>query len=367
MEQKRKKQISRQQSILLLVCIAMLLAAAACFGAWWWLSRLLASQREAERWQGDGEMPFKQISCFLPMNEMMTLEQIATFRSAAMTRLKESSLDVSGDAVLMMDCWSTNGTVNVKGEHGKGEAAVIAVGGNYFNFHPIRLLNGDYLHPDDLMQDRVLLDEELSWLLFGGTNLQGKQLTVNGIPYVVAGVIERETDFATRKAYSGEMGMFMSYEGLRSLDENLKIDCYEYVLANPVKDFAVNAAREKFPIKHAEILCNTDRYQYDKLMMDIVLKYGSRSTHASGILYPYWENAARITEDWAALCCLLGTLLPIFPAIVGTVWLVRAFRRGRKKMAEEILPEAKEKTEEAIRVRQRKRWEKKHEEHEKQE
>ena len=81
------------------------------------------------------------------MNEMMTLEQIATFRSAAMTRLKESSLDVSGDAVLMMDCWSTNGTVNVKGEHGKGEAAVIAVGGNYFDFHPIRLLNGDYLHP----------------------------------------------------------------------------------------------------------------------------------------------------------------------------------------------------------------------------
>ena len=241
------------------------------------------------------------------------------------------------------------------------------MGGNYFDFHPIRLLNGDYLHPDDLMQDRVLLDEELSWLLFGGTNLQGKQLTVNGIPYVVAGVIERETDFATRKAYSGEMGMFMSYEGLRSLDENLKIDCYEYVLANPVKDFAVNAAREKFPIKHAEILCNTDRYQYDKLMMDIVLKYGSRSTHASGILYPYWENAARITEDWAALSCLLGTLLPIFPAIVGTVWLVRAFRRGRKKMAEEILPEAKEKTEEAIRVRQRKRWEKKHEEHEKQE
>ena len=186
MEQKRKKQISRQQSILLLVCIAMLLAAAACFGAWWWLSRLLASQREAERWQGDGEMPFKQISCFLPMNEMMTLEQIATFRSVAMTRLKESSLDVSGDAVLMMDCWSTNGTVNVKGEHGKGEAAVIAVGGNYFDFHPIRLLNGDYLHPDDLMQDRVLLDEELSWLLFGGTNLQGKQLTVNGIPELAA-------------------------------------------------------------------------------------------------------------------------------------------------------------------------------------
>ncbi len=124
MEQKRTKQISRQQIILLLVCIAMLLAAAACFGAWWWLSHLLASQREAERWQGDSEMPYKQISCFLPMNEMMSLEQIATFRSAAMAKLKESSLDISGDEILMMDCWSTNGTVNARGEHGKGEAAV---------------------------------------------------------------------------------------------------------------------------------------------------------------------------------------------------------------------------------------------------
>lgn len=360
MEQKRKKQISRQQSILLLVCIAMLLTAAACFGAWWWLSRLLASQREAERWQGDSEMPYKQISCFLPMNEMMTLEQIGTFRSAAMARLKESSLDVSGDEMLMMDCWSTNGTVNVKGEHGKGEAAVIAVGGNYFDFHPIRLLNGDYLHPDDLMQDRVLLDEELSWLLFGGTNLQGKQLTVNGIPYVVAGVIERETDFATQKAYSGEMGMFMSYEGLHKLQEDLKIDCYECVLANPVKNFAINVAREKFPIGKGEILCNTDRYQVEKLMTDIVLKYGTRSAHSTGILYPYWENAARMTEDWAALCLLLGTLLPIFPLIMACIWLVHAFRRGKKKMAEEILPEAKEKSEEAIRVRQRRRWEKKH-------
>jgi hypothetical protein len=55
-------------------------------------------------------------------------------------------------------------------------------------------------------------------------------------------------------------------------------------------------------------------------------------------------------------------VLPIFPAIMGGIWLIGALRRGKKKMDEEILPEAREKTEEAIRVRQRKRWEKKHSE-----
>ena len=361
MDQKGKKQISRQQIILLLVCIAMVLAAAACFMAWWLLAHMLPSQQAAERWQGDSDMPYKQISCFLPVNEMITLEQIGTFRTAAMTKLKESSLDITGDEVLMMDCWSTNGKVNAKGTHGKGEAAVIAVGGNYFDFHPIHLLNGDYLHPNDLMEDRVLLDTELSWLLFGGYDLQGMPVTINGIPYVVAGVIERETDPASRKAWPEDtLGMFMSYEGLHKLQEDLKIDCYECVLANPVKNFAINVAREKFPIGKGEILCNTDRYQVEKLMTDIVLKYGTRSAHSTGILYPYWENAARMTEDWAALCLLLGTLLPIFPLIMACIWLVHAFRRGKKKMAEEILPETKEKTEEAIRVRQRRRWEKKH-------
>ena len=352
--------MSKQQLTLLLLCIAMAVAAAVCLFLWWRISRMLLSQQAAERWQGDSEMPYKQISCFLPTDKEITLEQIGTFRNAAMTKLKEGSLDITGSEVLMQDCWSTNGTAAVKGTHGKGQAAVIAVGGNYFDFHPIRLINGDYLHPNDLMEDRVLLDEELAWLLFGGTSLQGMEVRIEGVPYVVAGVIEREKDFASKKAYSpDEMVMFMSYEGLRNLNEELKINCYEYVMANPVKNFALGVAQEKFPIGRGEILCNTDRYSFNK-MLDIVRHYGNRSTQSNGVLYPYWENAARISEDWAALFWALGMLLPIFPIIMACIWLVGGFKRGRKKMAEEIMPEAKEKAEEAVRVRQRKRWLKKH-------
>ena len=365
-KKKRRTSLSSRQKILLLISVLMLLASGICFFLCWRLSRMLTAQQEAERWQGEGDMPYKQISCFLPMDQQITLEQIATFRKAAMSRLKEGSLDISGEEILMQDCWSTTGTVNVSGRHGKGEASVIAVGGNYFDFHPIRLLDGDYLHPEDLMEDRVLLDVELSWLLFGGTSLQGQEVRLNGIPYVVAGVIERESDFASRKAYTSGMGLYVSYEGLQKLyeDTDIKINCYEYVMANPVKNFALNLAKEKFPIGRGEIVCNTDRYQFGHLT-DIILQYGARSTQSTGVLFPYWENAARITEDWAALFLLLGMVLPIFPVILGISVATRAYKSGKTKMEEEILPEMREKAGEAVRVRQRKRWERKHGAHEK--
>ena len=67
------------------------------------------------------------------------------------------------------------------------------------------------------MQDRALLDEETAWLLFGGTDIQGLSFKINGVPFVVAGVIEREQDFATKKAYTDGMGIFISYDGYMNL------------------------------------------------------------------------------------------------------------------------------------------------------
>ena len=36
---------------------------------------------------------------------------------------------------------------------------------------------------------------------------------------------------------------------------------------------------------------------------------------ASGILYPYWENAARYTEDMMALLVVLAVLAAIVPLV----------------------------------------------------
>ena len=330
-----------------------------CFGAWRWLAGLLDSQQEAKRWQGDGELPFSQISCFLPSDEQIGLLEVAGFRSEAMKKLKEASLDISGDQTLMLDAWSTSTKLYTSGEHGRGEASVIAVGGDFFDFHPLQLLSGDYIRQSDLMQDRILLSEEVAWMLFGGTDLAGMSMKLNGVPFVVAGVVKQETDFASKKANSDSLDLYISYDGLLQLDENAKINCYEFVMADPVKNFALNVAKEKFPIGKGEILCNTTRYDYGK-MIDQVLSFGSRGAQTTGAVLPYWENAARRTEDWASLCCLIGTLALLYLVILFAVLAVQYGKIWKGRMEDEILPKLKDQTEEAIRVRQRKRWERKH-------
>ncbi len=349
---------------LLLAAAACLLLAVGCFGARQWLSTLLASQKEAERWQGEGELAFSQVSCFLPANKPIGLSDVSAFRSAMMTKLKDASLDVTGEQQLMLDAWSTTTKLYTDGQHGRGEASVIAVGGNYFDFHPLHLLSGDYIRQSDLMEDRILLGEEVAWMLFGGTDLQGMIMKLNGVPFVVAGVVEQEKDFASRKANSDSLDLYMSYDGLLKLNPDSKISCYELVLAEPVKGFALNAVKDKFPIGGGEIVCNTTRYEFSKLA-DLVLHFGSRGTQTSGTALPYWENAARVTENWASLCAFLGCVFLIFPIMALLVWMVRFMKQGKEKLADDYWPALRDRAAEAVRVRQRRRWERRHGVHEK--
>ena len=72
-----------------------------------------------------------------------------------------------------------------------------------------------------------------------------------------------------------------------------------------------------------------------------------------------------MTEDWASVYVVYMVLLPLLPIVMAVIWLIRLFRRGRRKWEDEIFPEARDRTEEAIRIRKRKRWERKRGAHEK--
>lgn len=362
---------------LIIAGVLLILCAASLIG-FRHVTRMLDSQRAAERWQGESGMNFGQASCYLQADEKISLEQIYTFRNEIQKKLHEAALDIDTDAKLFNDAWCTFGKVNVSSEQGKGEVYATAVGGSFFDFHPLRLLSGNYITENDFMHDRVLLDEETAWLLFGGTDLQGMSFKINGVPFVVAGVIEREDDAVSRKAYTSGMGIYMSYEAYLSLDEataaltgyaaeeqsegaanKTGISCYELVMAEPVKGFTYSLVSEKFPIGGGEIVDNGSRYDALRLIK-LLGKFGSRSMQTQGVAYPYWENAARCTEDWAMALLLAVIVTGVMPVIAGIIMLVRYAAAGRKKLAEEVLPETKEKLEESIRIRQRKHWEKKH-------
>jgi len=351
------------------------LICAACLLVYGHLAGLLDCQHQAERWQGESELPFSQLSCFMSVDEKLSMEQIYTFRKAMMDKFHEAALDIETDVQLFCDAWCAFGKVNVSSGQGKGEVSAVAVGGNFFDFHPIRLLSGNYISPNDLMKDRVLLDEDTAWLLFGGTELSGMSFKINGVPFVVAGVIEREQDFASLKAYSSGMGIYMSYEAYSDLlpagaaaaaaDADMQaadeagINCYEVVMAEPVDGFAMNLAKEKFPIGGGLLVDNSKRFDYGTIIK-LVKAFGERSMQTHGVILPYWENAARCIEDWCFALLCAAIITAILPVVLLVLTAVRYFRRGKNKMEEDILPQAKDKLAEAIRVRQRRAWEKRH-------
>ena len=356
-----KKSISKKKKILIgIISVILAVMSIASFVAMAVIGNILDTQKEAERWRGESDMKFSQISCYLPADNKVQLQQIFEFRTAMMTKFHEAALDVDNENSLFVDAWSTDGKVNVSSSLGKGEVRVTAVGGNFFDFHPLRLLNGTYIYQQDLMKDRVLLDEDTAWLLFGGIDLEGMEMRINGVPFVVSGVIEREQDFASKKAYTAGMGIYMSYDAYKALNENAAISCYELCMAEPVKGFSVAFVKEKFPINGGDIIENTQRYSFGRLIK-LLGQFGSRSMQTMGLSYPYWENAARCTEDWCLLLLFIGMFSAVMPVTVIIIVLVHYIKAGKNKLSDDVFPDIKEKTQEAIRVRQRKHWEKKNE------
>ena len=135
-------------------------------------------------------------------------------------------------------------------------------------------------------------------------------------------------------------------------------------MAEPVDGFVLSFVKEKFPIGSGEIVDNTNRYSFGSLTK-LIGQFGSRSMQTLGVIYPYWENAARCTEDWCTLFMFLGLAATVLPVVTVIVIIVRYLRRGKDKLEDDVIPKLKDGAEEAIRVRQRRRWEKKHGMHEK--
>ena len=96
----------------------------------------------------------------------------------------------------------------------------------------------------------------------------------------------------------------------------------------------------------------------------LVKEFGSRSMQNHGVIYPYWENAARCAEDWGALFAFAAVITAALPVGTALVLAVKYLWRGKTKLEEDVIPDVKEKTAEKIRVQQRKAWEKKHGTHE---
>ena len=367
--------------VLTAVCLCLCLAAVCCAAAFKAAGGTLKSQQAALRWAGDSGARYTQVSLFLPDGSGLDKTKIQSFRLKVADSVKDTTPDTVKN--LMTDAWSTTGKVSIAGGHGKSDAAVLAVGGNYFYFHPLDLASGSYFSDDDLMKDRVLLDEELAWKLYGGSDLAGLTVLINGTPFVVSGVVKHEDDFADKAAYTDGAALYMSFDAYNKLlaasaapsasdttgtdttgtgtggqagtaatggtaantttpttaaaAAKAGITCYEAVLPNPVSGFASDLVTAELNAdKAGAVVENSARYTAGNIWK-VLKNYGQRTMHADTVEYPYWENAARLVENRCALFLLLELLFWLFPAVFACVLLVRLYRYLRKKLRDRYL------------------------------
>ncbi len=336
---KRKWHLAIVNAVLILLFFVCLVV----FGV---LSRKLLSVDAAHRWRNGNEMRFAQIGCFMPVDAPKSEEEIFQFRGTLDQKMVDASLEAPVNGSLYSDAYSGEAKLTVNGENGSTEVKAVGVGGNFFLFHPLQLLSGSYIYESDLMQDRVILDETVAWQLFGGSNVAGQTVSIQGESYYVAGVIRRESDFASIEAYGDGAGIFLSYSALQKLTQ-AGISCYEIVLPDMISGFGLSLVKENFSVGTSDVVQNTGRFSVSGLLR-VIGDFGSRSMRNNGVIYPYWENAVRMIEDYLALLLILMIVFAICPVVSGIVLVIRMTIRGYRIAARNI-PKA------AISVRERAR------------
>ena len=320
--------MNRKKRILCLIAALSALAALAFAIAFFSIGDSLDSQKAARRWQGKNETSFAQVTAFFPIGSEKDAETLPGFRRSFEGKFRDAGLETPENGRLWNDAWSAKCQVTLSGSRGSATASALAVGGDFFFFHPLRLRSGDYISSDDLMQDRVVLDEELAWKLFGGMDLAGLNVTIDGKPYLIAGVVAREDDGASRRAYSDGAGLFMAYETAVKDERVPGVSCYELVIANPVSHFGRNLLAEAMDGGGTNpIVENSSRFSIGAIF-GVLGDLTARSMDTYGVVYPYWENAARMNESRMAICLFFFLLFALLPFVCLCVFGFKLLKKG---------------------------------------
>lgn len=328
------KNVFNRFSVKQIVCSLIAILSLLLFGILTiWSSRKvksLDSQQAAVRWDAEGESA--QVSCFFSEEVTVDEMQLTGFRLELEKSLKEvlSAEEYSNenDRRLIIDAYSSMGKITLVSEKGALEADAVGIGGDFFFFHPLKLVSGGYFSGEDLMKDSVIIDEEAAWQLFGSSDIAGQRVLINNVPHFVEGVIKREDGKLAKRAGLDKTIVYVSNETLNEYGTGRGISTYEVVAPNPVKGYVYNKVKEKIGVKEEDMVVveNSSRYSVEALV-PVILDFGMRSMQHTAVRFPYWENMARGIEDISALVLLLQFILLLLPIVIVVSFLITKWRK----------------------------------------
>lgn len=314
---------------LLILCAVLLIGAALCLLARRHIAKSVSGAYQAERWAGESGMDFVQFSCYFGSADETNPERIYDLRQKLNETFTNEGIQTGGAGELFCDAWSAMGKLHVSCERADSDAEVLAVGGSFFDFHPMELLSGSYLRPGALNPEQVVLDELLAWLLFGSSNVTGMQVEINGRPFEITGVVRQDASKAVQQFRSTSPTIYLPYETYQKIAPT-GVSCYEIVLPEPVSGYAEGILTDKFPVGGGMMQQVTGRFSLSG-SWEQLKQFPLRGTQTQAVALPYWENAARYEENRCTLWLLAALWLLAIPAVCavfGLVWLWLTARKG---------------------------------------
>lgn len=322
------------------------------------LANSQSAQLAAERWSKEGNV--SQVSCFFSVGSGITEDELIEFEHTVDSALTEASVVQESEnpgARLWADAYSADGQVTLSNDKTSLTADAIGIGGDFFLFHPLTLLNGAYFSGNDLMKDYCVIDEDAAWQLFGSNDVAGMTVYIGGVPHIVTGVVRRPDGRLAEAAGLDSTVVYVSYQTLTELGNSHGINHYEIVMPNPVTGFASNYVREKLGSegKEVEVVENTTRYSLVS-RLKLITEFGTRSMNGKAIIYPYWENMARGIADILMVLTLFGILFLLYPVGLAVVffciwwrhkgWTMKDAWHKLKDLAERRMEKLREKRKE---------------------
>ena len=285
----------------------------------------LIPQSAAERWETE-DKPYAMASVFLPEDQAIPSDFVGQFRLSMENVLLAGG--VGSETHPWYYAFSRTEDATLSSETASAQVELSVVTGDYFRVHSLPLRYGWYPSEDHVMLDRIVLDRQAAWELFYSDHVVGLFVQLNGHYYEVAAVVDIEEGKYNALVSQGT-GRAWVLQGAPGVDAEKGYTSVEAVLPQPVKNFASTALRSALGNSITEqtpIIDNSGRFSLENRIAALK-NISTRGIMTEAIQYPYWENAARLTENHLALMLIPELLLLLYPLVSVIIWLVLLNRK----------------------------------------